>query len=198
MNSKPCVNSRSIRCTLALIIRWISSRLNSAGRDSFLFSSVILILNRTNILCYALLFVKPYLWYNAESIINLFKRMKKLSKNEGVAVGVALIVVFILLFYGNEIFNAFATASGGGEQETAADQISDRESLRDISAEGLIVEYLVPGSGVSAKNGDSISIHYKGSLSNGTTFDSSYDKGEPITFSLGEGEVILGFDQGIV
>ncbi|XP_071834118.1 uncharacterized protein [Apostichopus japonicus] len=47
------------------------------------------------------------------------------------------------------------------------------------------------------KNGDTISMHYKGMLTDGTKFDSSYDRGDPLTFKLGTGRVIKGWDQGL-
>lgn len=47
------------------------------------------------------------------------------------------------------------------------------------------------------KNGDTISMHYKGTLEDGSKFDSSYDRGQPLTFKLGTGRVIKGWDQGL-
>ncbi len=49
-----------------------------------------------------------------------------------------------------------------------------------------------------AQNGDTVSVNYVGTLQNGTKFDSSYDRGEPITFVLGSGRVIKGWDEGIL
>ena len=54
------------------------------------------------------------------------------------------------------------------------------------------------GSKVTAKNGDSVTVHYTGRLTNGTVFDSSLDRGTPFTFTLGAGKVIKGWDQGIL
>jgi len=50
---------------------------------------------------------------------------------------------------------------------------------------------------MAAKAGDSVRIHYKGSLDDGTVFDSSYD-GDPFEFTLGGGMVIPGFDQAVI
>jgi peptidylprolyl isomerase len=61
----------------------------------------------------------------------------------------------------------------------------------------LIVEDLEEGDGEEAKSGSTISVHYVGALfKDGTVFDNSWDRGEPITFPLGAGQVIPGWDQG--
>lgn len=49
-----------------------------------------------------------------------------------------------------------------------------------------------------ASNGKTVAVHYKGSLPDGKQFDSSYDRGAPLTFQLGTGSVIKGWDKGIV
>ena len=63
---------------------------------------------------------------------------------------------------------------------------------------GLYYSILEPGIGNSPLKGDKVSVHYKGSLTDGTVFDSSYQRNEPITFSLGVGQVIAGWDEGIM
>ncbi len=63
----------------------------------------------------------------------------------------------------------------------------------------LVVKDLVTGTGATAQAGDTVSVHYVGvSYSNGKQFDASWDRGEPFTFPLGGGQVIPGWDQGIV
>jgi FKBP-type peptidyl-prolyl cis-trans isomerase len=57
---------------------------------------------------------------------------------------------------------------------------------------------LVVGTGAEARNGDVTTVHYIGSFLNGQVFESSYTSGTPFTFTLGAGQVISGWDQGIV
>lgn len=54
------------------------------------------------------------------------------------------------------------------------------------------------GIGPAAKNGDTVTLHYKGTFLNGTKFDSSYDRNQPFPVTLGSGGVIKGFEQGIM
>ncbi len=61
----------------------------------------------------------------------------------------------------------------------------------------LTVEDLVVGTGATAVAGDTVTVHYVGTLLNGTKFDSSYDAGRPFTFKIGAGQVIAGWDQGV-
>ncbi|HXQ94694.1 MAG TPA: FKBP-type peptidyl-prolyl cis-trans isomerase, partial [Thermoplasmata archaeon] len=56
----------------------------------------------------------------------------------------------------------------------------------------------VVGHGKEAKAGDTVRVHYTGTLMNGTTFDSSRERGTPFDFKLGTGAVIKGWDQGVV
>ncbi len=50
----------------------------------------------------------------------------------------------------------------------------------------------------TTKNGDTISVHYRGTLDDGTEFDSSRNRGETLTFQVGVGQMIPGFDAGVV
>jgi len=64
-------------------------------------------------------------------------------------------------------------------------------------AGGLVVEEVKAGDGPVATTGKVVSVNYTGKLTDGTKFDSSYDRGQPIEFPLGSGRVIKGWDQGL-
>lgn len=62
---------------------------------------------------------------------------------------------------------------------------------------GLEYEETQAGTGAAAAAGKTVSVHYEGRFPDGRVFDSSYQRGEPITFVLGRGQVIKGWDEGI-
>ena len=63
--------------------------------------------------------------------------------------------------------------------------------------EELKIEILKPGTGAEAKSGAKVTVHYVGTFTNGSKFDSSRDRGQGFTFPLGGGRVIQGWDQGV-
>lgn len=62
----------------------------------------------------------------------------------------------------------------------------------------LKAEIIQEGAGEAAVNGDTVLVHYTGTLLDGTKFDSSVDRGTPFSFQLGAGQVIKGWDQGVL
>ncbi len=66
-----------------------------------------------------------------------------------------------------------------------------------ITATGLNYEEVEAGTGDTPQKGQKVTVHYTGQLENGELFDSSHTRGEPIQFTLGVGQVITGWDEGI-
>lgn len=76
-------------------------------------------------------------------------------------------------------------------------KIVPRSKLKKTPS-GLQVAVLNRGRGPAAAKGGSVIVHYTGWLKNGTKFDSSIDKGEPFIVKLGSGQVIKGWEEGLV
>jgi FKBP-type peptidyl-prolyl cis-trans isomerase len=81
----------------------------------------------------------------------------------------------------------------GAEASVASEASSTTSTNMNDKLE--IVDEVV-GTGEEAVAGKTITVNYSGTLTNGTKFDSSYDRNQPFVFSLGAGEVIAGWDQG--
>ncbi len=60
------------------------------------------------------------------------------------------------------------------------------------------IETLTPGTGDEAKTGDTVTVHYTGTLTDGKKFDSSRDRGEPFDVTLGQKRVIAGWEEGLL
>lgn len=85
------------------------------------------------------------------------------------------------------LFGACGTATEPSNTDTSMTQKSE-----------LIIEDLTEGEGEASKVGDTLSVHYTGTLEDGTKFDSSRDRGQPFEFTLGAGQVIQGWDEGML
>ncbi|MGK0386819.1 MAG: peptidyl-prolyl cis-trans isomerase A (cyclophilin A) [Patiriisocius sp.] len=104
-------------------------------------------------------------------------------------------------------FNAvevFRTFSGAKAEREAAAKQEQEASMKDLVAgfdktdSGLHYKIIQKGDGAKPTSGQTVAVHYKGMLPEGTTFDSSYDRGNPIEFPIGMGHVIAGWDEGIM
>ncbi|GAA4276472.1 peptidylprolyl isomerase [Aquimarina mytili] len=105
-----------------------------------------------------------------------------------------------------ENFNAvetFRQFNGAKAEREAAAKKKAEELLEELAAgfdktdSGLRYKIIQKGDGVKAEKGKTVSVHYKGSLPDGTVFDSSFKRNQPIDFPLGMGHVIPGWDEGI-
>lgn len=87
------------------------------------------------------------------------------------------------------------------EEEFAANQLKMVEDMKagmQVTASGLYYKITKTTDGVAPKAGDEVAVHYAGRLVDGSEFDSSFKRNEPITFSVGIGQVIKGWDEGIL
>jgi len=98
---------------------------------------------------------------------------------------------------------AFRTFEGSREKRLAEAKKAAEAELDKLAtgfnktASGLRYQIIQSGNGAKAEKGKKVSVHYKGQLADGTVFDSSYKRNQPIDFPVGVGQVISGWDEGI-
>ena len=108
--------------------------------------------------------------------------MKQLETQEWVAVIIAIFVVGFVFVFGQSLISAFNSKVGTSMPEKPQ----------------ILMQDSVVGTGSPAVSGDRVVVNYTGRLSDGKVFDSSITRGEPFQFVLGSGQVIQGWDLGIV
>jgi len=100
-----------------------------------------------------------------------------------------------------EAFRVFEGSRAKREEEakkTAKEQMDKIAAGYNETPSGLRYKVLQEGSGKKAEKGNMVSVHYKGQLLDGQVFDSSYSRKQPIDFQVGVGQVIPGWDEGIL
>lgn len=109
--------------------------------------------------------------------------MKQLNMKERVAVAAGM-AFLAYVFFSGPLISLFNISMNNSD---SAAEIRDGVSVRDT----------VVGTGAVAEAGDIVTAHYVGTLQDGRVFDSSRDRGVPISFALGTGQVIRGWDEGL-
>ncbi|KAK4305221.1 hypothetical protein Pmani_022873 [Petrolisthes manimaculis] len=87
------------------------------------------------------------------------------------------------------VMAAWCVMAAGGEEE------KKKEKVKKLQ---IGVKKRVDNCTLKSRRGDLLHMHYSGKLEDGTEFDSSYPRGQPLSFTLGSGQVIKGWDQGLI
>lgn len=96
-----------------------------------------------------------------------------------------------------EVFNASHKERIEAQKKAAEEALKKHTQGFTQTASGLYYHIDAEGEGKSPTKGNTVNVHYQGELMDGTVFDSSYKRNQPISFSLGLGQVIPGWDEGI-
>jgi FKBP-type peptidyl-prolyl cis-trans isomerase len=83
------------------------------------------------------------------------------------------------------------------QTDNKANQVQIQQNSLSYDIQGMKVEILKEGTGAEAKSGDKVTVNYVGTLENGKKFDSSIDRNQPFSFTLGENSVIQGWELGV-
>jgi peptidylprolyl isomerase len=120
-----------------------------------------------------------------------------------VCVGIMAVAIFLMRFDTNATFLSMAD----GESQAASVIVSDTENISDSLEKSmdkrgtvttLLIDDVVVGEGKTVEKDDVVRVHYIGTLEGGEQFDNSYLKGEPFSFRVGAGDVIRGWDEGLL
>ena len=133
---------------------------------------------------------------------------KKLNNGILVSIGIVLICGVVLIstvIFGNgSPQKAIASQPASTTTATAQNTTLQQETTiaMDLSnavttASGLQYIVVKEGDGATPQKGNNVTVHYTGTLEDGTTFDSSRDRNRPFSFKIGVGQVIKGWDEGV-
>ena len=120
-------------------------------------------------------------------------RKKKTNTKAKIIIGVIIAALAIPAI----IYLASSGGSGKGN-DTGSTAGSAAPGTEVTTASGLKYVDLVAGNGDSPKPRQTVTVNYVGTLENGTKFDSSYDRRQPFSFPIGMGQVIKGWDEGVM
>jgi peptidylprolyl isomerase len=110
--------------------------------------------------------------------------MTKSQEKKFLLIALSILIIIVAIIYGPNFLEKLSAPSDIGKENI-------------MTNDELIITDLEIGSGPEVKAGDTISIHYHGTLQDGTVFDSSVQRGTPFETTIGVGQVIVGWDEGV-
>ena len=129
---------------------------------------------------------------NTESASGRLITYKNMNSKNTAFIGIGIVALLAIIFIGRQ----GGTPEGAPVAEQA--KVSGVFQNMQTTASGLQWKDVVVGTGAEVKSGSTVSVNYTGTLTNGVKFDSSYDRGVPFSFAVGQGLVIPGWDEGLL
>ena len=123
------------------------------------------------------------------------QRMANIKRRNQIWIGLLVAILVVIAAY--LIYQQVKPAEQAPEPAAGGPPEIDDNIETVTTVSGLQYQDILVGSGAEAKEGDLVSVHYTGWLTDGSKFDSSVDRGQPFQFPLGAGRVIQGWDEGV-
>jgi len=135
------------------------------------------------------------------------------SKFEVVGIGISVFFMALALYLVRVETNLLTTAPASSQVAQVASRLIVVGDGEDVDAEraaalvaaapngtlmDMVIDDVKQGEGKAVASGDTVSVHYIGTLQDGTEFDNSNKRGTPFSFTVGNGQVIKGWDEGLV
>ncbi len=136
-----------------------------------------------------------------------YKHMINKIEAIGIAVSIGAMALALFLIRADQGLEVALVEQNNQAAAVVVAEGNDREVLGEALMEAtdgtgnikkMIIDDVSEGSGEAVKAGDSVTVNYIGALQSGQQFDNSYTKGTPFTFTVGEGKVIKGWDEGVI
>jgi FKBP-type peptidyl-prolyl cis-trans isomerase len=130
---------------------------------------------------------------------NMYSMHQNTVTPTGIAVALAVAVALALLFFGPAVFAPVSPVQELTNVVTSTTTpMTQASAIPTVIPSELTATDLVVGTGAEATAGSRVTVHYVGRLTDGTVFDASEARGQAFTFDLGAGQVIRGWDVGVV